>query len=218
MFRAMRGIFSITGILVLLALLAGCGDREPDVITPPKEAAAVIEPFLKELREGDKAGAAAFVSTAATDELEAQFAGDHKKLAAATMLTPRFITKDGARLGSPIEARSAEGDEVTLVYAGLKDGKWTSATVRIYRYRDEPYKVEYWRVNNAEPAPALDSNIDPKAMKMQQRITFWMFVGLGLLGVIGLAMLVWFVRRKPHLVAPDPVEETRRSAATVGDK
>jgi predicted small lipoprotein YifL len=218
MFRAMKGIFSIGAIWAILVLLAGCGEREPALITPPKDAAAVVEPFLKELREGDKAGATAYVSTAAGDELEAQFARDHKKLAAAPKLTPRFLTDSHGRFAPKHMARSADGKEVTLVYAAKKDGKWTSATVRVYRYRDEPYKVEYWRVTNAAPAPALNSNIDPKIMKMQQQMMYWLSGGIVLFGLIGLALIIWLIRRKPYLiVAADPEAETRRSAATVGD-
>jgi hypothetical protein len=211
MFRPMTVLFSRMGLLGLLLLLAGCGEREPAVITPPKDAAAVIEPFLKELAAGNREKAAAFVSTAATDELATQFAADHKKLAAAPKLTPRFVNQEATpSFGS--------GNEVNLVYAAKSKGKWTSATVRVYSYRDEPYKVEYWRVTDKAPVPPFNSNADPEKLKQSQDMMRWIFGGLAVFGLLGLALLIWLVKRKPHLVAPDAPVEVRRSAATVRDE
>jgi hypothetical protein len=213
MFLAMRRFF----FCVIFLLLAGC-EREPAVITPPKEAAAVIEPFLKELRAGQPARAAALVSPAAQDELAGRFAKDHKSLASASPLTPRFVTKgfDGALPGQ--RGYSAEGDEVTLVYASKKDGRWTSATVRAYRYRDEPYKVEYWRITNTAPTPALQSGIKPEDVRKQHQFIYALFGGMALFGVIGLALLIWLVKRRPQLISPEAVEETRASAVSVRDE
>jgi hypothetical protein len=217
MFRPMAVLFSRFGLFSLLMLLAGCGEREPAVITPPKDAAAVIESFLKELRAGQPARAAALVSPAAQDELTSGFATDHKKLASAPALTPRFIAKSGSNPYVQSRDKGGDGDEVTLVYAARQDGKWTSATVRVYRYRDEPYKVEYWRVTNAAPTPALNSNIDEAAMKQSQTMMYALFGAIALFGILGLALLVWLLKRKPHLIVPEPVEETRKNAATVRD-
>jgi hypothetical protein len=210
MFRPMTGIFSRGALLMLFALLAGCSEREPAIITPPKDVAAVVEPFLEKLRVGDKASAAKQVSSAATDELDRQFAADHKKLAATTKLTPRFIT----RKTTP---SYGAGDEATLVYAARNKGKWTSATVRVYRYRDEPYKVEYWRVTNAAPTPALSSDMDPEKLKQSQQMMMWIFGALGIAALFGLILLIWLLKRKPHILVPEDVPETRASASTVQD-
>jgi hypothetical protein len=218
MFRPMTAIFSRAGYLGLLLLLMACGEREPAVITPPKDAAAVIEPFLEKLRKGDKAGAATHVSTAATDELDKQFAADSKALAAAGKLTARFVTETRKAKGPMGEEISSDGDEVTLVYAARKDSKWTTATVRVYRYRDEPYKVEYWRVNNAVPAPQLPSGIDAEVVKTQQQMMFITFAALSVFGIAGLALLFWIIRRKPHLVVNEAPSEERQAASTVRDE
>ena len=196
-------------------LLSGCGAREPKVVTPPKEAAVVIEPFLKELAAGNKDKAAAFVSTAATDELASQFAEDHKRLAAAGKLTPRFITQSGNDPRQLEQNSGADGSEVTLVYAAKSGDKWTSATVRVYKYRDEPYKVEYWRVANEAPKKPLSSNVDARELQRAEAITNATIVGMSLLGLFGIALLVWMIRRKPHLLVPETARETRRSASTV---
>jgi hypothetical protein len=203
---------------MILLLLAGCGEREPAVIDEPTEAKAVIAPFLKELRAGNKENAKAFVSTAAYDELEAQFAADQKKLANAPALTPRFTTQSASTGRVMGQEFSADGHEITVVYAAKQKDKWISATVRIYRYRDEPYKVEYWRVTNKRPQPALNSSIDPKLMAQQHKLMYWTFGGLVLFAVLGLILLIWLVKRRPHLIAPDAQVEMRRSAATVRDE
>ena len=198
-------------LLAATLLLGGCGAREPKVISPPKDAAAVIEPFLRELAAGNKDKAAAFVSSAATDELTKQFAEDHKRLAAADKLTPRFVTKAGNDLRQLNENSGADGSEVTIVYAAKSGDKWTSATVRAYKYRDEPYKVEYWRVANEAPKRPLPSNFDSKQLQRSQAITNATIIGMSLLGLIGIALLIWMVRRKPHLLVPETASETRRS-------
>ena len=218
----MSAYFSSKGISTLLGaallLLAGCGEREPVVITPPKDAAAVIEPFLRELAAGNKDKAAAFVSTAAADELTTQFAKDHKILAAASKLTPRFVQRVGANphiLGKDL---SADGDEVTLVYAAKSKGKWTTATVRVYRYRDDPFKVEYWRISNEAPRPALPSGMDSPVAKRTAVIMSWITGGFALFGLFGIAGLIWVVRRKPHLLTPEEISEQRAPASTLRDE
>jgi hypothetical protein len=196
---------------MILLLLAGCGEREPAVITPPKEATAVIEPFLRELAAENKDKAAAYLSPAALDELDSQFAADSKKLAAAPILTPRFINK--------VESSSyGAADKIVLVYGAKQKDKWTSATIRLFRAGDQPYRIEYWRVTNNAPQPTMVASTDPKLVEMQQKITFWTMAGLAVFGVLGLALIFWLIRRKPHLIAPDATAEPRRSAATVRDE
>jgi hypothetical protein len=196
---------------MILLLLAGCGEREPVVITPPKEATSVIEPFLKQLAAGNKDKAAAYLSPAALDELDSQFAADSKKLASTPKLTPRFMDNSESLKNGP-------ADNLMLVYGSKQNGKWTSATFRLFRVGDDPYKIEYWRVTNTAPQPAIVANIDTKRVEMQQKITFWTMAGLAVLGVLGLVLLYWLIRRKPHLIAPDAPAEARRSAASVRDE
>lgn len=192
-------------------MLCGCTDREPKTVVPPKDAAAVIEPFLKELAAGNKDKAGAYVSPAATDELAEQFAADHKKLAAGGKLTPRFSSRVG---DNPFVNRElAEiGDVVTVVYAARSNGKWTSATVRVSRKGKQGFKVEYWRVSNDAPK---SSNIDQKQLEKTEAIGNAMAVGFSILGILGIALLIWLVRRRPQLLVPEEIVETRRSASTV---
>jgi hypothetical protein len=218
----MSALFSSKRISALLGaallLLAGCGEREPAVITPPKDAAAVIEPFLKELAAGNKDKAAAFVSTAATDELTVQFAADHKRLAVASKLTPRFVVQPGADLSRLGKDFDVDGTETTLVYAAKTKDKWTTAHVRVYRYRDDPYKVEYWRITNQAPQPAIPADLDSPEVKRTAIMMGWMMGGFALLGLFGIAGLVWMVRRKPHLLVPEEVAEQRAPASTLREE
>lgn len=188
---------------VILLLLAGC-NREPAVISPPKEAAAVAAPFLKQMAAGNKESASAYVANGAMDELQTQFAADHKRLAAAPALTPRYIDRIG--------------DKIVLVYAAKKNDKWTSATLRLYRVGNEPFKIEYWRVANREPVPTMVASTDPKLVKMQQTMMYVMFGAMGLFGLIALGVLFWVIKRRPQLIVPEEVEETRANAVSVRDE
>ena len=218
----MSALFSSKAIsAVLLAvtlLLGGCGAREPKLITPPKDAAAVIEPFLRELAAGNKEKAAAFVSTAATDELATHFAEDHKRLAAAGKLTPRFVRRVGANPNNLADNSGADGDEVTLVYAAKSKEKWTTATVRVYRYREDAFKVEYWRISNDAPRQAFSSGVDTPVAKRNEAMMNWVMGGMALLALFGIAALIWVIRRKPHLVVPAEPVERRQSATTLREE
>lgn len=213
----MMAIFSRTMIAIAMLFFWGCAEREPATISPPKEAAAVIDPFLTALAKGDRTMANALVSTAATDELAQQFAADHGLLSKAPMLKPRFFYDSGKKLKTMGREFNPDGREVTLVYAGQKDGKWTSATVRIYRYRDEPFKVEYWRITNEKPQPVMSSGFNPAKLEQAGNQMRWLFGGIALFGAIGLALLIWILRRKPHLVVADGPEQARKPASTVRD-
>lgn len=202
-------------LLAVTLLLGGCGAREPKVITPPKDAAAVIEPFLKELAAGNKDKAAAFVSSAATDELATQFAEDHKRLAATGKLAPRFHTQSGGIPRTLSGERKGDGKEVTMVYAVRSAEKWTTATVRVYKYRDEPFKVEYWRIANEAPQKPLTANVASKQLQQSEAVANATIIGMSIFGLFGIALLIWMVRRKPHLLVSETAGETRRSASTV---
>jgi hypothetical protein len=196
----------LAALTYILFLLSGCGEREPAVIDAPNDVAKVVAPFLKEMRAGNKDKAMQYVSPAARDEFALQYDADQKKLAAAPELTARFITPQGFK---------GDGTETNIVYAARKDGKWTSATVRLYRYRDEPYEIEYWRVTNQAPSPVLQSSTEEKMMKEMAPAMLWSLVGIGLLGVIGIALLLWLVKRRPKIISPDIPEERRAAAVTV---
>lgn len=218
----MGAIFLSKGITAtcatLLLVLTGCAEREPEAIQPPKDVAAVIEPFLTELAAGNKDKAAAYVSPAARDELDAQFATDHKRLEKAGKLTPRFILKRGNSPERLQRNMNADGSEVTVIYALKNKDKWTSATVRVYQYREDPYKVEYWQIANKPPTKPMFNTPETKAQTQAETIENAMIIGLALLGVLGILLLLWLSQRKPHLLSPEKPVETRRAATTVREE
>jgi hypothetical protein len=204
----------LTALTYILILLSGCGEREPVVIVAPKDVAAVVAPFLRELRAGNKDKAMQYVSPAARDEFAQQYEADQKKLAAAPELTPRFILPQ-PKLKPNILGAESDSTETSIVYASRKDGKWTSATVRLYRYRDETYVIEYWRITNQAPTPVLRSSQEEEAMKETTPRMMWMMGGLAILSLIGLVVLIWLVKRRPAIISPDIPEERRAAAITV---
>jgi hypothetical protein len=205
-------------ILTLLALLftaiSGCTDREPAIVEVPGEISKVTEPFLKAMKDGKRDEAMKLVSTAAQDEFDAQYAADQKALATAPKLTPRFI-----KLPLSFEGLETDSKETNVVYAAKKGEQWTTINIRLYSYRDEPYTVEYWRVTNKAPSPVVKTSVEEKAEEQVKKTMVPTMIGTSLmlvvLGAVGIALLLWLVKRKPHMVLPEAQEQTKRSAVTV---
>lgn len=194
--------------LLFLFLLAACSWNEPDVIELPKDIGPTSDAFVAALQKGDKAAAERHVAPTARDELEQQFPIEYKSLKTEPKLSPRFITYKPEGLTGP------EDSEVTIIYAAKGDGTWTTAEVRLFRLRDEPYEVNYWKVSNETPvAKAYSPDLKPM---------FGLFAGLALaivvLGVLTIAIVLWIVRRKPHVVAPEAVPERRIAAVTTREE
>ena len=75
---------------------------------------------------------------------------------------------------------------------------------------DEPYEVDYWKISNETPvAKTYAPNLKPM---------FGVFAGLAgaivVLGLLTIGIVLWIVRRKPHVVAPEPAVERRVAAVT----
>jgi predicted small lipoprotein YifL len=205
----MPGIFSRLGLIALLAVLTACGERAPEIITPPKEVAATVEPFLTALRNGEKQAAAAYVFESAADELDAQFGADHVKLAEGPVLKPRLMRVH------PAPVFGADLGTVTIVYAARQKGRWTSATVRLQRVSAQwPYKVEYWRVNNNPPSLATGkaASEETAAMTKNARLIFWGIVAL--LASLVLALVVWAYRNRTRPVVDSDDDDERRPVAS----
>jgi hypothetical protein len=201
-----------TTILGLFALFSACSNNEPPVINTSKDISDIAEPFLNALQKGNRGEAEKYVSTAAQDELAAQFAQDHKRLAAAPKLTARYILPP-----SEFPGTENDGQETNIVYAVRKGNVWTTANIRLYRYRDEPYVIEYWRINNEIPQAVFQNSASEKQMKDMQKaqpVMYGMFGIMGLFCIIGIVAIIWFVRNKAHLIAPDAQEQPRAAAIT----
>ena len=190
--------------LLFLFLLAACSWSEPDVIELPRDIGPTSDAFVAALQKGDRVVAERHVAPTARDELSAHFSNKSNYLKAEPKLTPRFITYKPEHMMGP------EDSEVTIIYAAKDGGKWTTAEVRLFRLNDEPYEVDYWKISNDTPV-AKTYSPDLKPM-------FGVFAGLAgaivVLGLLTIGIVLWIVRRKPHVVAPEPVSERRVAAVT----
>lgn len=199
-----RADFWVRLPLLFLFLLAACSWNEPAVVELPRDIGATSDAFVSALQKGDKAAAARHVAPTARDELETQFSNEYNVLKSVSKLTPRFITYKPEGMMGP------EDSEVTVTYAAKQGGEWTTAEVRLFRLRDEPYEVDYWKISDEAPT-AKTYTPDLKPM-------FGVFAGLAgsivVLGSLAIGIILWIVRRKPHVVAPEPVAERRVAAVT----
>lgn len=186
----MSNIFSRLGLAALLLLLAACGPREADVISPPKDVAAIVAPFLDALRKGQKAEARKYVLDGAADELDAQFGPDHVRLAQGPALKPRLME----------ERVTAQGTDIVIAYAARQNGQWTSATVRVSRPDSKsPYKIAYWRITGNPPSLATGAAAleETAAMARQSRLIFWGILALFAMLCLGLLIWAWRNRTRP---------------------
>jgi hypothetical protein len=79
---------------------------------------------------------------------------------------------------------------------------------------DEPYEVDYWKISNDTPvAKTYAPDLKPMV---------GVFAGLAgaivVLGLLTIGIVLWIVRRKPHVVAPEPVAERRVAAVTTREE
>ena len=190
--------------LLFLFLLAACSWNEPATVELPRDIGATSDAFVAALQKGEKAAAARHVAPTALDELEARFSKESKELQAAPKLTPRFISYKPEGMQGP------EDSEVTVTYAAKDNGKWTTAEVRLFRLRNEPYEVDYWKISNEMPVA--------KSYTPDLRPMYGVFAALAgaifVIGLLAIGIILWIVRRKPHVVAPEPVAERRVAAVT----
>ncbi|HMS20769.1 hypothetical protein [uncultured Sphingorhabdus sp.] len=190
--------------LLFLFLLAACSWNEPAIIELPRDIGPTSDAFVVALQKGDKAAAARHVAPTARDELEARFSKEYKELQATPKLKPRFISYKPEGMLGP------EDSEVTIIYAAKAEGTWTTAEVRMFRLRDEPYEVDYWKISNETPVA--------KSYTPDLRPMYGVFAALAgaivVIGLLAIGTILWIVRRKPHVVAPEPAVERRVAAVT----
>jgi hypothetical protein len=192
-------------VLALILGLSACNQQPVSEVALPDEVAAVTAPFLAAVKRGDQKTAEKFVAPTFVDDSKLQFAEMSALLGKSPALKPAiFRQKPGTII--------ANENEVSIIFAN-KDGKqWISSEIRLYRPENEDFEIEYWDVTASEKPPEL------LAHAAQMRMyTGWFTAGLAVMALLGLALLIWVVKRRTHIIAPDPVVETRRVASTVRD-
>lgn len=193
-------------IFGLTVIATGASAQSQDQAKEIDAAKKTAEAFLMAMQKANRIGAIALVATNAQDEFTGSFGDDSKKLKSAPPL--RFV------FAAPLKKHSIDpiGYEANLVYAVSDGGEWTTATLRLYRFDTDAYRVEYWRIDDSEPN-ILAMSDDPALQNLPAMIR-WMGLGLALGGLLLIGVIVWLARRKPHLVAPDKAEEKRVAAVT----
>lgn len=192
-------------IFLVLALfaLSACNRQPVSEIKLPDDVAAVTTPFLAAVKRGDQAAAEKFVSGGFVDDNRVQFSEMSTLLKKSPPLVAAIYQPKPGMLGP-------NKNEVTLTFAA-KDGKrWISSEIRLYRPEGGKFEIEYWDVNADEKPPELLAH----AQDMQKFIG-WFMGAMALSALLGLALLIWVVKRRTHIIAPEPVVEHRSVAATV---
>lgn len=202
MFSDIRRFFLVALVMLAGTVLAPAAIAQVDA-NETEAAKRVAGQFVKAMREGRQDVAADLVSATARDELQTRFAPDGKTLRSKP--EPRFM------FALPLRSHSLDPVEyeANMVFAASNDGKWNTVMVRLYRYDRDPYRVEYWQIEDREPNLFALSD-DPVLQKMPT-IMRALSLGMALFGAVLLALIIWLVRRKPRLVVPEPAE--RRVAA-----
>jgi hypothetical protein len=191
--------------LSVLVGLAGCDRQTVPPTVLPEDVAAVTTPFLEAVRRGDQAAAEKFVAKGFVDDSRVQFAEMSALLRESPPLVPA--------IHQPLDSRSEPGtDLVKVTYAQRNGSKWVTSELDLLRQSKGRYRVQYWDVNSATQPPELLKH----AIEMRQ-LFLWGMAGTAFFALLGLALLIWLVKRRTHIIAPEPVVETRRVATTVRD-
>jgi hypothetical protein len=192
-------------VLALIWGLSACNRQPVNEVALPDDVAAVTTPFLAAVKRGDQAAAEKFIAPTFVDDSKLQFGEMSELLETSPALKPAiFRQKPGTII--------ADENEVSIIFAA-KDGKrWISSEIRLYRPENGTFEIEYWDINAAEKPPELLAHA-----QQMQNFMGWFMGGMAVMALAGLALLIWAVKRRTHIIAPEPIVETRRVAATVRD-
>ncbi|MFN3620678.1 hypothetical protein [Sphingorhabdus sp.] len=191
----MSRIFWVVVLFVSTVGLSAC-DPSAQARSPlPRDIIAVIQPFFEAVRRGDQKAAERYVAPSFLKDSKVQFA----EMSAILNTAPR--------LDPVIQQRQGTGAYVT--FAGEDGALWISSEVRVVRYGNKPM-IEYWDVNAATKPPELVGHVQT----MKNLMNYGM-IAVAMCALAGLLALIWIIRNRTHLVTSEPVNETRRVAATV---
>lgn len=191
----MPRIFLLFLVLIASLGLSGCNRSAATRPPLPEEITAIIKPFFQAVRRGDQKAAEKYVAPGFLDDSRVQFAEMSAILKAAPLLAPAI--------------QQRQGNGAYLTFAGRHGKMWITSEVRVVRYGNKPM-IEYWDVTAADKAPELVTHAQD-----MKRYTNYALMALAVAALAGLALLIWLVRNRTHIIAPEATVETRRVAATV---
>lgn len=207
----MARIFVVLVVLVVVAvvtsmlILSACDKAVVPEVKMPDDVVAVTTPFFAAVRRGDQAAAEKFVAPTFVDDSRVQFDEMSVILKKSPKLVAAMYAPKPGMLG-PDES------EVNLLFAAKDGDQWTSSEIRMYRAEGETFEIEYWDVASSNEAPHTLANA-----AMMQQFMGWFMGGMAVLALLALAALIWFVKRRTHIFAPNTVTDIRRVATTVRD-
>lgn len=191
----MSRIFLLFVMSIAALGLSAC-NRSTNAHPPlPEEITAVVKPFYEAVRRGDQEAAEKYVAPGFIDDSRVQFAEMSQLL------------KDAPRLAPAIQQHQGPG--AYLTFAAQHGKIWVISEVRVVRYRNKPM-IEYWDVTTTDKAPEIVTHT-----QHMNRYTSYALMAVAFAALAGLASLIWVVRNRTHIIAPEASIETRRVAATV---
>ena len=201
----MSRIFLALALLTSLFGPNSCAKNTVDEVSLPKDVEMATASFLAAVKRGDQAEAERYMAPAFIDDSRVQF----DEMSAILKKAPPLVT---ALYVPKPEAFGPNDNEISVTYAANNGKKWISSEIRLYRQKGGKFEIEYWDVKSeANPPPLL---AHAKAMRIFMN---WLLGGIAVSALLGLALLIWVVKRRTHIIAPDPQVENRRIAATVRD-
>lgn len=191
----MSRIFLLLVMSIASFSLPAC-NRSTNARPPlPEEITAVVKPFYEAVRRGDQQAAEKYVAPGFIDDSRVQFA------------EMSGILKDAPRLAPAIQQHQGSGAYLTFA---AHDGKIrVTSEVRVVRYHSK-LMIEYRDVTTTDKAPEIVGHAQD-----MKRYTSYALMAVAFAALAGLALLIWVVRNRTHIIAPEAAIETRRVAATV---
>ena len=183
-------------IMSIAALGLSACNRSTNAHPPlPEEITTVVKPFYEAVRRGDQKAAEKYVAPGFIDDSRVQFAEMSQLL------------KDAPRLAPAIQQHQESG--AYLTFAAQHGKMWVTSEVRVVRYRNKPM-IKYWDVTTTDKAPEIVTHAQDI-----KRYTSYALMAVAFAALAALALLIWVVRNRTHIIAPEATIETRRVAATV---
>lgn len=201
----MARIFLAVALVASFFGLTSCMSDDIDKVNLPTDVAAISDPLIAAIKRGDQKMAEKHIAPAFVDDSRVQFAEMSALLKKAPPLVPTLYVPKQETFGP-------NKDEISVTYIAQDGKKWVSAEIRMYRPERGAFEIEYWDVKEAKEPPPLLAHA-----QQMRTFTNWLMVAITISALLGLALLIWIVKRRTHLIAPDAVQETRRVASTVRD-
>lgn len=190
-------IFLFLPLMLASMLLGGCEQQSVMPTRVPDEITAVTQPFLQAVRRGDQQAAEKYIAPGFIDDSGVQF----REMSAILKKSPPLVPA--------IYLKQKNGTYVT--YAAQDGNSWVTSEMRITRI-NRNVVIEYWDVTAAKQPPEMLKHAQDMRVYMRYGL-----LGALLSALAGIALLVWLVRNRTHIISPDAVADTRPVASTVRD-